>query len=150
MAKKRWGGEKQLARKGWGWQKRGEKKVVAVANQTRNDTTTVFSPPLFCHPHPFFATPALLPPPFVCQLFLCKPHPILQVVSCNPFTKSRKPNNLNASFLAIVAVHTAENESQQVTSFSLKIWKKHDRFYHLRRHERARPDCAGLCGVGAD
>ena len=39
----------------------------------------------------------------------------------------------NASLLAVVAVHTAENESQQVFSFSLKIWgKKYERIYHLR------------------
>ena len=68
VPKNRWGLQKRVATKWWGWQKSGGKKKVIVSFLIWFATARTFLPAFFFHPHRFLATSFFATPPLFCTL----------------------------------------------------------------------------------
>ena len=150
------------------WQKRGGKKTVGVEKKCWQKSRGGRKSNKEWHYHPFFSTTFLPPPPFSCDPLLLAPpifrHPFnaSPILFCKyfhatSFTKSRKPKNLNAPTLAIVAVNTAENEPLKVWAVSFHyfnpILTPEENFLHtaengLRHVKQQHPNSQSAIRIG--
>ena len=82
----------RVAELGWGLQRKGCRVGVEVAKPGLQKTSDSVIPFCICNHHAHFATPALQPPPQLCNPYFATPTLTLQPLLCNPHPNSATPS----------------------------------------------------------